>query len=63
MAPYTRIWLRDADAAQSRVFLPANEQANRYTEQIYRVCLTKSSIDSVIWITVARRDWRKRNDL
>lgn len=45
------------------VFLPANEQANGYTEQIYTVCPTKSSIDFVTRITMVRRDRRKRNDL
>lgn len=64
MMPYTCIWLRDADAAQSHVFLPANELANSYTGQIYMVYPTKSFADpSVTRITVARGDWRKRNDL
>jgi len=37
MAPYMRVWLRDADAAQSRVFLPANKPASKHRANVQGV--------------------------
>jgi len=48
MAPYTRIWLRDADAAQSRVFLPANKPASKHRANVQGVRIVQARRGSLI---------------